>query len=239
MRSAPRICDRSRRRGQSGFTLIELTVVVAILTVMMGVVFQQVDMVQKRARTEQSKLDAFQEARNFLDLISRDIHTAGYPGARVQDPSQISNGLNDSKNAIGLVKVDSGELRLETYDEQGNVIAVVYQLNSGTLQRGQSPKTTGNSLTGQLVSLQDGVENVQNTAIFTAYRTDGTVVTLPTDINSSPSSIASIKSIEVVLQVRGNVPDIQTGAYPITTLRSVVRVVNCSQAASGQSNSCL
>jgi hypothetical protein len=84
----------------------------------------------------------------------------------------------------------------------------------------------------------NGVENVQNTAIFTAYKTDGTTVTLPDDISSSPANIASIKSIEVVLQVRGTVPDLRTGVYPITTLRSVVRVINCSQAATGQSNSC-
>jgi hypothetical protein len=61
---------------------------------------------------------------------------------------------------------------------------------------------------------------------------------LPADISVSPSAVAAIKSVEVVLQVRGSVPDVQTGVYPITTLRSVVRVINCSQAASGQSNSC-
>ena len=222
----------------AGFTLMELSMVVLILTIMLAVVFQQVDLVQKRARSEESKLDAFQQARNFLDLISRDIHGSGYPGSRVQDPSQIPNGLNAPMNAIGLVKVDSGELRLETYDDQGKVIAVVYQLSSGTLMRGQAVKANASPLTGQTVSLQTGVEKVENTAIFTAHKTDGTLVTLPVDISASPSGIASIKSIEVVLQVQGNVPDLQTGRNPIATLRSVVRVINCSQAASGQSNSC-
>lgn len=227
----------------AGFTLLELMVVVLILTVMMGVVFQQVDLVQKRARAEQSKLDAFQQARDFLDLMVRDIHNSGYPNVRVQDVSQITHGLNDPKNAIGLVMVNNTELRLETFDEQGKVIAVVYQLNAGTLKRSQAIKNDASPLTGQTLSLQPGVENVQNqvppnnTAIFTAYKTDGSTVG-PADINLSPSSIASIKSIEIVLQVRGNVPDLQTGLYPATTLRSVVRVINCSQAATGQSNSC-
>ncbi|MGZ4823190.1 MAG: PulJ/GspJ family protein [Terriglobales bacterium] len=230
--------SRQRRRADVGFTLIELMVAVLILTIMMGVVFQQVDLIQKRARTEQSKLDAFQQGRDFVDLMVRDIHGSGYPNARIQDPSQITNGLNDPKNAIGLVKVDTGELRLETYDDQGKVIAVVYQLNSGVLQRSQSFKINASSLTGQTVSLQNGVENVQNTTIFTAYKTDGTVVTLPVDISSSPTGIASIKSIEIVLQVQGNVTDIQSRVRPVTTLRSVVRVTNCSEATTGQSNSC-
>jgi prepilin-type N-terminal cleavage/methylation domain-containing protein len=230
--------SRQRRRADVGFTLIELMVVVLILTIMMGVVFRQVDLVQKRARTEQSKLDAFQQGRDFVDLMVRDIHGAGYPNARVQDASQITNGLSDPKNAIGLVKVDTGELRLETYDDQGKVIAVVYQLNSGVLQRSQYFKNNASPLTGQTVSLQNGVENVQNTTIFTAYKTDGTVVTLPVDISSSPTAIASIKSIEIVLQVQGNVTDIQSGVRPVTTLRSVVRVTNCSEATTGQSNSC-
>jgi hypothetical protein len=134
--------------------------------------------------------------------------------------------------------VDNGELRLETFDEQGKVIAVVYQLNSGTLQRSQATKANNSPLTGQTLSLQTGVERVQNAAIFTAYTTDGTAVALPVDISASPASIAAIKSIEIVLQVQGDVPDLQTGNYPVTTLRSMVRVINCSQAASGQSNSC-
>jgi prepilin-type N-terminal cleavage/methylation domain-containing protein len=237
MKAVGRINRRSCP-AQSGFTLLELLVVVLILTIMMGIVFQQVDLVQKRSRAEQSKIDAFEQARDFLDLISRDIHISGYPGSHVQNPSQISNGLNDPNNAIGLVKVDSGELRLEAPDDQGKVVAIVYQLNSGTLQRSQSIKVNDNSLTGQNVSLQTGIENVQNTAIFAAYKTDGTPVTLPVDINSSPADIASIKSIEVVLQVRGSVPDMQTGIYPSAGLRSVVRVINCSQAAAGKANSC-
>jgi len=236
--SAIRRTTSQRIHRSRGFTLIELMVVVLILTIMMGVVFQQVDVIQKRARTEQSKLDAFQSARDFIDLIGRDIHGAGYPNARVRDATQIPNGLNDNKNAVGIVKVDTGELRLETYDEQGNVISVVYQLNSGVLQRSQTMKATGSPLTGQTLSLSNGVENVQNTSIFTAYATDGSAITLPADISASPTSIAQIKSIEVVLTVAGNVNDIQTRTTPVTTLRSMVRVTNCSQAATGQPGSC-
>ena len=229
-----------RRRKQAGFTLLEMVVVIAILMIMMGVVFQQVDLVQKRARTEQSKLDAFQQARDFVDVIVRDIHGAGYPNARVRDVLEITNGLNDSKNAIGLVKVDSGELRLETYDVSGTVVAVAYQLSSGTLSRSEATKVTGSPLTGQTVSWQTGVQNVQNTNIFTAYKGDGTAVTLPVDISTTAGkqAIAGIRSIEIVVQVRGAASDLQTGTFPVTILRSMARVTNCSEAATAQPNSC-
>jgi prepilin-type N-terminal cleavage/methylation domain-containing protein len=228
------------RSEQSGFTLLEMVMVVFILTIMMGVVFQQVNLVQRRSRTEQSKLDAFQQARDFVDVIVRDIHGAGYPNARIQDPSQVTTGINSTNNAIGLVKVAAGELRLETFSTQGTVIAVVYQLSSGTLSRSQAPKVAGSPLTAQTVALETGVERVQNTDVFTAYKGDGTVVTLPVDISttSGAQAIASIRSIEIRLQVQGAVSDLQTKTYPVTTLRSMARVTNCSEATTGQPNSC-
>lgn len=227
------------RKRSAGFTLLELMVAIFILTIMLGVVFQQIDMVQRRARTEQSRLDSFQEARDFMDLIVRDIHGAGYPNSRILDSSQMPNGISDKHTAVGLVKVDTGELRLETFDQSGKVVEVVYQLNAGTLSRGQAQKVDGgNPLTGQPVTMSTGIENVLNTNIFTAYLTDGTAVGLPVDINSAPISIASIKSIEIVMQVRGPVADLKTGVFPSTTLRSVVRLINCSQATSAQPNSC-
>ena len=75
------------RRGantgaQAGFSLIELMIVILLLSVIMGAVFGQVDLVQKRFRTEQNKLDISQTAREFLDQIVRDVHKCGFPNWR-------------------------------------------------------------------------------------------------------------------------------------------------------------
>src|SRR3954466_11727683 len=79
---------RSRRTtkigaAQAGFSLIELMIVILLLSVIMGSVFSQIDLVQKRFRTEQNKLDISQTAREFLDQIVRDVHKAGYPNLRL------------------------------------------------------------------------------------------------------------------------------------------------------------
>src|SRR2546426_1560874 len=63
--------------AQLGFSLLELMIVVLILSVITGAVFSQISMVQQRARTEQSKLDIFQESREFMDQLGRDLHQTG------------------------------------------------------------------------------------------------------------------------------------------------------------------
>ena len=67
---------RSQTR-QAGFSLIEMLLVIAILMVVMGMVFRQIDFLQKRNRTEQVRLDIFQTSREFIDQMTRDIHQAG------------------------------------------------------------------------------------------------------------------------------------------------------------------
>src|SRR5258708_38609607 len=66
-----------------GFLLIERMIGSLVLGVIMGSVFSQIDLVQKRFRTEQNRLDISQTAREFLDQIVRDVHKAGYPNLRL------------------------------------------------------------------------------------------------------------------------------------------------------------
>ena len=50
-----------------GFSLIELVIVMAILLVVSAAVFKLVAVATERSSTEQTKLDMFQEAREFMD----------------------------------------------------------------------------------------------------------------------------------------------------------------------------
>ena len=123
------------------------------------------------------------------------------------------------------------------------MLSVVYELvASGTacpcLRRSQAFKIPGNPLTQQSLALENGVEHVQNTTLFAAYDGNGNAVALPVDMNSNPAAIAGIKTLDVVLTVRGDLRDAQSGQYPVTTLRSTIRLLQCSSVATGQANSC-
>src|SRR2546421_12445403 len=111
----------------SGFSLLELMVVLIIVLTISGAVFQTINMTTQRSAAEQIKVDMFQEAREFMDQMSRDLRQAGYPNPRNMDPSVItaSSALQDVRVAAGLVNVNAGELWFEgDVDGSGSVSVV-------------------------------------------------------------------------------------------------------------------
>jgi len=75
--------DRLRRTvsivqlRQSGFSLLELMAVLAILSVVLAVVMSGVTELQKKSSSETAKVDLTQQSRQFMDQIVRDLHHAG------------------------------------------------------------------------------------------------------------------------------------------------------------------
>jgi len=110
--------NRQTGNRQSGFSLIEMMVVVLILGIISAGLFAQIDGAQQRAFSEQIKLDNFQEARDFVDQFFRDVNQIGYPNSRMIDttaawsPVLASPLINDNRLAIGLVKIDANEIPL-------------------------------------------------------------------------------------------------------------------------------
>ena len=242
-----------------GFTLIEAMIVLLIVTLLGGVIFSQIDNVQQRATNENIKLDLFQEAREFMDQMSRDLHQAGYPNMHNFAPSQLSSpsacaALSDptscdSHVAAGIVKVDSGQLWFEgDVDGTGNVSSVQYQYiatgnNCPCLRRSQIAKIAGDPLTGQGTPVfYTEIQNVQNgtssSPIFYAFRKDNTQVTLPVDYDNNSTDISNINEIKVVVTAQSKNIDPKTGVKPSITMVSTVKLNNCSAAASGQAMSC-
>ena len=155
------------RDRQKGFSLVELLTVVVILMLVTGVVFQQIDLVQKKGRQEDVKMDLTQESREFVDQMVRDLHTSGYPNRRMYVVSLMTN--NDNRTAVGLVQVTPTSLWFEgDVDGDGQVDSIQYQLQSigGTcpciIRRSQVVKVNGTEPWNQASNFNMEANNVVN-----------------------------------------------------------------------------
>jgi prepilin-type N-terminal cleavage/methylation domain-containing protein len=245
---------------QSGFSLIEVLVVLLIMGIVSAALLTQINTVQQRSQTETARLDYIQQARDFTDQFFRDVSQIGYPNMRMVDSSVIAPALqnppyNDARLAMGLVKIGDNELIFEgDSNGDGNVESVRYTLNgSGTctlcLQRSQVNKVNGDPLTGQsapvwgttvndLVSA--GTAGINSTAVFRYFRSDGGQVSgLPIDISTAAGrlTLAQVKTIQISLTIQNtNVIDPKTGQPIEVSLDSEAAIHNCSLAAFGQAS---
>jgi prepilin-type N-terminal cleavage/methylation domain-containing protein len=247
--------------AQEGFSLIEMMIVLAIITIIMGSVFKSIDLTQRTSRSQQVKLDLTQQAREFVDQLTRDLRNAGYPYQRnmangVADPNNAAYNLvspTDPNNAPGLIFVDNSSLWFAgNVDGQAGlngtakVSIVRYDyVAAGTgcpcLRRTEFQRNGGDPLTdastpGGTVS-QLEIQGVQNgtgaaDAIFTVYDDTGTAITLPIDFDNNAATIAGINSLKVVLTVQAGQPD-STNVRPVTTAVSSIALTNCSEAMAG------
>lgn len=240
-----------RNRRERGFTLIELLIVIAVLSIVTGGIFLQLNTAQQRINTEQNKVDNFDEARDFVDQFFRDINLIGFPSQRMVSffpanptSAQLATAQQDIRVAVGLVKIDSNAIWFEgdVYGT-GVVQSVQYKVNgSGSctlcLQRSGVPKVAGDPLTGQSSPgpvWGTEVNDVISSPIFAYYDTTGAAVTgLPLDISANPSNIAKIKTIHISLQIRDpNILDAKTKQPIETNFEGEVSINNCSMATTG------
>jgi len=250
---------RTYSKSQAGFSLIELLISCALLMIIMGAIFAQIRQGQLSSATEQVKLDLFQESREFMDQLSRDLRAAGYPNPHNYNgnPSPGYYEPYSPQEAVGLVQIDVGTLWFEssvdgcsstTSGNTCNVSVIRYDLvttgpGCPCLKRSQTAKANSppaDPLTGQTETQQTEVQNVLNGTtgdpIFQAYYSDGTPVTLPMKMDASCTGglcLANVNTVAIALKVQSPYPDLQTGQKPTMTLMSNVRLNNCSSAYLG------
>jgi prepilin-type N-terminal cleavage/methylation domain-containing protein len=232
------------RRDNSGFSLIELLIVLLLLLIITGAIFQTINLSTERSVTEQTKLDMFQEAREFMDQLSRDLRLAGYPNRRDFAVAVLIYPIkNDHRAAVGLVKIAPGELQFEgDVDSSGTVSVVNYYLdNTGTncpcLKRSQLAKKDADPESQDAPVYEVEVQGVTNTNIFTAY-SNGSSLSGTQTFGANPTVIASIDTIEAKLSLKSATIDPKTKTRPTTTLVTTVKLNNCSQAADMRQSSC-
>jgi len=218
----------TKRRGrEQGFTMIELIVSVAILTLVVGVVVDGLTKLMQRNTVETTKVDLTQESREFMDQIVNDIHQAGYPSLHTFDPATKPLGYNDPGVATpGLVNATPSSLQFEgDVDGTGTVSEVFIQLSplNGPcpciIQRGAISKALWQG--GALPSYYTEVTNVNNTNIFQGYDNGGNNVALvgPVVIGGN------LAAVEITLSVKAKSPD-TNGLYPIINMSTSAKIHN-------------
>jgi prepilin-type N-terminal cleavage/methylation domain-containing protein len=240
------------RRRQHGFTLIEMLIVIAILATVTGGIFLQLNTAQQRINTEQTKVDNFDEARDFVDQFFRDINQIGYPNGHMvsflpamTSSANLASAQQDTRVAVGLVKIEDNAIWFEgDVNGTGVVQSVQYKVNGAgltvcalCLQRSSVPKVAADpESTAQVPSWGTEVNDVVNTnPIFTYFDTSGNAITgLPLDIDSNGLILATVKTIHISLTIQNNANiDPKTNQPIQTSFEGEVSLNNCSMATYG------
>jgi Tfp pilus assembly protein PilW len=219
-------------KPESGFSLLEIMVVLLILMVVMGIVFNAVGQVQKRYRTEEERVDTMQNAREFVDQISRDLRNAGYPNAKMFTTTPAAT---DRAYATGLVAASGTAIIFEgDLDNTGSPVkSVQYQLQADangncpcTLRRSSVDKDGTNQPENMSTNWSAEVENLVNsTGNASAYSITGS-----TPSGSSNDTVyASYKTLPVFefFDAAGNavaVPDTLSGSNKATGVSAAASV---------------
>jgi prepilin-type N-terminal cleavage/methylation domain-containing protein len=176
-----------KQKRQTGFTLIEVMVSVAIFVVISGAIFGLLGDSQKQFRTESQLLGAFQEARLGLDQIVRDSNDAGYPPQNHFSTLPTADKYTNSPVAWSptypatpcLIGTAGGgtcttpgdfDVIFEGDVDGSGVKWIRYQLQRTTLYRGVTPKVAGAdpvTATNAVGVMLPYVTNVMNNASAT------------------------------------------------------------------------
>jgi prepilin-type N-terminal cleavage/methylation domain-containing protein len=113
---------------ERGFSLVELMISLAILSMVIGVAVDAIVAFQQRNTTEVNNVGDTQEVRQFMDQILNDLRQAGYPAIQMFDPSGLTSSTNctsDTNVACGLISVSATAIQFEG-DVDGSGVSEVY-----------------------------------------------------------------------------------------------------------------
>lgn len=231
---------RTAKAGVKGFTLLELILSLAMLLVVTGAIFEQINQMQQKSQSEAMKIDMSQQAREFVDQTVRDLHMAGFPSASMySNPPQGSPMV-----AAGLVSVSPTQILFEgDVNNDGNVYSVTISYvasdandpNCPCVRRAAAQKIPGDSLHQPTNPSYTEVTHVlppgtgagqSGENLFAYYDQNGNTVPVATAlvIPGDANAIAAIKTVKINLSLLNNQLDHTTSGYDRTSISGIARL---------------
>ena len=165
-----------------GFSLLELLIVLAVFSFIVGGIFNNLTQSQKRYQFEQEVSEVQQAARNAADIMEREIKLAGFPIASYYDSALNWTSANSERVAAGFITLGATNLVFEAdLLEDGIVDRVEYRLNGTTLERSARDKTAGG---GAPASVYQTLATNVTALTFSYLNSTGSATTVPADVRS-------------------------------------------------------
>ena len=190
MTARPRV-----RAGQAGITVIEMTVVVALLGVVLAMSLQGMSNYQRAAAASDSRAENLNEARVVMAVLTKDLRTAtSFSALAATDTTflgLLNTGATAPANRLRLYVDAQGILReATTPPDNPNASPITY---TGT----PATRVVGRGLvnTGSLFSFRDSADNPTTTASAVA----SVVVTLSVDLPAGAPVPPTVLSSRVFL----------------------------------------
>ena len=170
-----------RAISTDGFSLLELLIVLAVFSFIVGGIFNNLTQSQRRYQFEQEVAEVQQTARNAVDIMEREIKLAGFPIQSYYDSALNWTSANSERVAAGFITLGATNLVFEAdLLEDGIVDRVEYRLNGTTLERSARDKTAGGGAPAAVY--QTLATNV--TSLTFSYRDSSGTTTVPADVRS-------------------------------------------------------
>ena len=201
-------------RAKHGFSLLEMLIVLAVFTFIVGGIFTSLSQSQIRYQFEQEVAELQQSGRNAVDLMEREIKLAGFPKASYYDSGQSWTSANSNKVAAGFITINATNLVFEAdVEEDGIVERVDYNLSSGTLSRSAEDKPAGGGAPAAVYKVL--ANNV--TALTFSYR----------DSNGTATATASqVRFVQILLTLNTTNVDPQNRQRRSITIQTLASVRN-------------
>ena len=200
--------------SERGFSLLEMLIVLAIFTFIVGGIFSNLSQSQIRYQFEQEVAEVQQSARNAMDIMEREVKLAGFPKASYYDSAQNWTSANSNKVAAGFITLAATNMVFEAdVEEDGIVERVDYNLASGTLSRSAQDKQAGG---GAPAAVRQVLANNVTALTFTYLDSTGTAT----------ATAADVKFVQILLSLNTTNLDPQSRQRRTITIQSLASVRN-------------